>query len=355
MTTIRRRAAAGSMFPSRPSAFFRTCSCTWRMTSTNVDRDARVTSALNDSSPGKKALVALGANLGARERTLETALCRLNELPESRLVARSRWHRTVAVGGPAGQPEFLNGAALLETSLDPHVLLEHLLSIELQLGRERHEWWGARTIDLDLLMHGAETCRDERLELPHPRLICRRFALLPAAEVAPDWAHPRFGWTLQQLAMHMQSAPPRFVVTSVERAAADDFCARLALMSSLAERTAHQEISLQVVDVSSELSPGQSSELAPELSASLTAPTTATTSELRAGRVSNLAARLNETQPKLIVLLAAARESQADDGPAALLERAAFQPFRVPALRVVLDDIDRAVAEAAAALKEMAS
>ena len=206
-----------------------------------------------------------------------------------------------------------------------------------------------------MLMHGAETCRDERLELPHPRLICRRFALLPAAEVAPDLAHPRFGWTLQQLATHMQSAPPRFVVTSVERAAADDFCARLALMSPLAERLARKDISLRVVDVSSELSLEQSSELAPEPSANLTASTTATTSELRAGRVSHLAARLNETQPKLIVLLAAARESQADDGLAAILERAAFQPFRAPALRIVLDDSDRALAEAGAALEEMAS
>ena len=95
------------------------------------------------------------------------------------------------IGGPAGQEPFLNAAALLETSLPPAELLARLQRIELHLGRTRETRWAARTLDLDLLLYDNLVLNTPYLTLPHPRMAFRRFVLEPAAEVAPEMAHPR--------------------------------------------------------------------------------------------------------------------------------------------------------------------
>lgn len=134
-----------------------------------------------------RAYVGLGANLGDREATIRAALA---ELPG--LVAVSELRETDPVG-VVGQPAFLNGAAALETELSARELLDALLAIERELGRERRERWGPRTIDLDLLLYGAERIDEPGLTVPHPRLHERRFALEPLADLDPELLIPGRG------------------------------------------------------------------------------------------------------------------------------------------------------------------
>lgn len=134
-----------------------------------------------------RAYVALGANLGDREATIEAAVAALPGV-----VAVSQLRETDPVG-VVDQPQFLNGAAALETELSPRELLDVLLAVERELGRERRERWGPRTIDLDLLLYGGETIDEPGLTVPHPRLHERRFALEPLLDLDPELAIPGRG------------------------------------------------------------------------------------------------------------------------------------------------------------------
>jgi len=154
-----------------------------------------------------RCLIGLGSNQGAREELLQRAVDALSALSEVNLIARSAWHEFAAVGGPPGQPGYLNGAVLLETSLGPHALLAAVGRIERQLGRTRGERWGPRPIDIDLLLFDQMICSDGKLVLPHPRMAWRRFVLKPAAEIAPEMVHPQIGWTVGRLLQHLDTAP----------------------------------------------------------------------------------------------------------------------------------------------------
>lgn len=164
-----------------------------------------------------RVLLAVGANLGERRVTLDRSLSALTCLPNAHLLARSDWHETSPVGGPAHQPEFLNGAILLDTSIPPHDLAQELKQIELQLGRERHARWDARTIDLDMLLYGDQTITTVDLQIPHPRMAFRRFVLDPACEIAGETVHPLSGWTLAALRRHWQTRPHTVFVQSANR------------------------------------------------------------------------------------------------------------------------------------------
>lgn len=147
------------------------------------------------------ACVGLGANLGDACGTVRAALQALGRLPKTRLLAGSRLYRTPAWGNLA-QPPFINAAAALETTLAPLELLDHLLAIEQQFGRIRlpDERWGPRTLDLDLLLYADRIVELPRLQVPHPYLHERAFALLPLAEVAPDALIPGHGTVRDVLA-----------------------------------------------------------------------------------------------------------------------------------------------------------
>ena len=134
-----------------------------------------------------RAYVGLGSNLGDREATIRAAVAALPGV-----VAVSALRETEPVG-PVEQPPFLNGAVALETELSPRELLDVLLAVERELGRERRERWGPRTIDLDLLLYGDRVVDEPGLSLPHPRLHERRFALEPLAELDPELAVPGRG------------------------------------------------------------------------------------------------------------------------------------------------------------------
>ena len=141
-----------------------------------------------------KAFVGIGSNLGEPERQIAAALELLRAVDGIDVVAVSSLRETEPVGY-LDQPNFLNGAAALETELSPRGLLDRLLAIELQLGRERGTGprFGPRTIDLDLLLYGDETVDEPGLTVPHPRLAERRFALEPLAELDPALEVPGQG------------------------------------------------------------------------------------------------------------------------------------------------------------------
>lgn len=131
-----------------------------------------------------RAYIALGANLGDRERTIRAALAALAATPEIEVVAVSSLVETDPVGY-LDQPRFLNGAAALETTLPARELLELLLAVERRFGRARDEVppQGPRTLDLDLLLYGSARIEEPGLRIPHPRLHERRFVLEPLAEL----------------------------------------------------------------------------------------------------------------------------------------------------------------------------
>ena len=136
----------------------------------------------------------IGSNLGEPERQIAAALELLRAEEGIEVVAVSSLRETEPVGY-LDQPNFLNGAAAVETELSPRELLERLLAIERRLGRKRGTGprFGPRTIDLDLLVYGDEVVNEPGLTVPHPRLAERRFALEPLAELDPSLEIPGQG------------------------------------------------------------------------------------------------------------------------------------------------------------------
>jgi len=146
-----------------------------------------------------RAYVGIGGNLGDRRRWMVQAVRLLREHDGVEVLAVSSFIETEPVGGPSGQPSYLNGALELETDLEPRALLAALLAIEDRLGRQRAVRWGPRTVDLDLLLYGDRIIAEERLEVPHPRMRERRFVLEPLAEIAPEVVDPVTGLTAGEL------------------------------------------------------------------------------------------------------------------------------------------------------------
>lgn len=139
-----------------------------------------------------RAYVALGSNLGDPRRTVESGFGSLAALPACRLVARSSLYRSAPVG-VGHQPDFINAVAALDTALNPGELLAALMEVEARHGRTRHVPLAARTLDLDLLLHGDAVMSEPNLQLPHPRMHLRAFVLLPLAEIAPGLVIPGRG------------------------------------------------------------------------------------------------------------------------------------------------------------------
>jgi 2-amino-4-hydroxy-6-hydroxymethyldihydropteridine diphosphokinase len=130
----------------------------------------------------------LGANLGDRAGHLAAARTALADRAGD-LVNTSALYETAA-WGHTDQPAFLNQAIMLSSSLDASTLLNVMLDIEQSLGRERREHWGPRVIDIDLLLYSNQIIHTATLQVPHPRMPLRRFALMPLAEIAGDVIHP---------------------------------------------------------------------------------------------------------------------------------------------------------------------
>ena len=140
--------------------------------------------------------IALGSNMDGPLDQLDRALKSLSETPEIELLAVSDRYQTPPIG--PSQPDYINAAAQLRTSLAPELLLDRLQFIEQQQDRVRTLRWGPRTLDLDILLYDNLVCDTECLTIPHPRMAERAFVLLPLADINGDLALP-CGKTVRQL------------------------------------------------------------------------------------------------------------------------------------------------------------
>ncbi|EOA4404786.1 2-amino-4-hydroxy-6-hydroxymethyldihydropteridine diphosphokinase [Citrobacter amalonaticus] len=151
--------------------------------------------------------IALGSNLASPLEQVNAAVNAIGEIPESQIVAISSFYRTPPLG-PQDQPDYLNAAVALETTLEPETLLDHTQRIELQQGRVRKaERWGPRTLDLDIMLFGDRVINSERLTVPHYDMKNRGFMLWPLFEIAPDLHFPD-GTSLQQRLTHLGAEKP---------------------------------------------------------------------------------------------------------------------------------------------------
>jgi 2-amino-4-hydroxy-6-hydroxymethyldihydropteridine diphosphokinase len=149
-------------------------------------------------------VLALGGNLAGDYPSLEALLeAALSSFPRAglRIVRRSGWWRSAAWPDPS-QPAYLNGIAIVETTLSPRDVLAAIHALEAQFGRKRGPANAPRTLDIDLIAYGRQAIDAPGLTLPHPRAAERRFVMGPLAEIAPDWTHPTHGQTAAQLAEH---------------------------------------------------------------------------------------------------------------------------------------------------------
>ena len=182
-----------------------------------------------------KAYLGLGSNLGCLEANLAAAIQWLNEGPDS---PASRSHGTSTQGtntikvlrssdiyqsspwGLEDQPDFLNCVIEVGTLLTPSGLLERAKAAEMAMGRQPGLRYGPRLIDLDILLYGSVVVEQPDLQIPHPRLHLRAFALIPLAELAPGLVHPLLNLTVGKLARKVEGqedvtlwGPPPMVVT----------------------------------------------------------------------------------------------------------------------------------------------
>ncbi len=158
------------------------------------------------------AFIGIGSNLGESVRHVQTAMEELDDLPDTRLGARSSLYRS-APHGPVDQPDFVNAVVRLETELPAGVLLEYAGEIEQLHGRKRTVYWGPRTLDLDLLLYGNMKICEENLIVPHPRIAARNFVLYPLLEIAPGIEIPGLGLASELLKTLPETGLHRIDVT----------------------------------------------------------------------------------------------------------------------------------------------
>tara|TARA_R110002073_G_scaffold1715_3_gene12319 strand:+ start:78946 stop:79425 length:480 start_codon:yes stop_codon:yes gene_type:complete len=151
------------------------------------------------------AYIAIGSNLGDRQRAIAGGLDAIADLHSTSIIACSAVIETDPVG-PGKQGEYLNAVVHVSTALLPRELLNELMAIESSFGRDRREGvrWGARTLDLDILVYSDRVIDESGLVIPHPRMHTRDFVLTPLCEIAPDLVLPVYEKTPQELLRALQ-------------------------------------------------------------------------------------------------------------------------------------------------------
>ena len=144
------------------------------------------------------AFIGLGSNLEDPRSQLQRAFAELDGLADTRLIVRSSLYRSAPLGYP-DQPEFVNAVAIIATALTPQALLQALLQIEREHGRERTFCNAPRTLDLDVLLYDDMQLHEHGLTIPHPQMHLRAFVLQPLLEIAPDTCIPGIGQAQQAL------------------------------------------------------------------------------------------------------------------------------------------------------------
>lgn len=148
------------------------------------------------------ALIALGSNLGDREKNIKNALESIGK--RCRILKHSSIYESKAMYYEK-QPDFLNSVIEIETRLKPRDLLKFLKTIEKKLGRKKAVRYGPRTIDLDILLYGDQVIKQKDFEVPHPRMHERLFVLKPLAEIYPKLRHPVLKKTIIEMAKKLKN------------------------------------------------------------------------------------------------------------------------------------------------------
>ena len=152
------------------------------------------------------AYLSIGSNLGDKFSNCILGADRVNELPETRVVAVSKFYKTEPVDF-LDQAWFVNGALKIETGLDPFELMKSLKKIEFSLGQiEKEVRFGPRIIDLDIIFYGNRVIRTESLEIPHPRMDKRCFVLKPLCDIGKGVVHPVIGRSTEQLLNEIENS-----------------------------------------------------------------------------------------------------------------------------------------------------
>lgn len=172
-------------------------------------------------------LISFGSNLGNRDSLIAEAARLIAKSDLVDALHTSRLFETPPIGGPQGQEPFLNAVAAFDTHGSARQILELLQQVEQHLGRQRRRRWDARSIDLDVVLHGELVGGGTGLIVPHPRYTARQFVLKPACDVAAHYRDPRFGWTLEQLADHLSGGVPSLALVGGCEATRREICLRL--------------------------------------------------------------------------------------------------------------------------------
>jgi len=200
-------------------------------------------------------LISFGSNLGSRDCLIAEAARIISKIDLVESMETSRLFETPPIGGPSGQEPFLNAVAAFETTGTAREILEMLQEVEQRLGRERKRRWDARSIDLDVVLHGELVGGGTGLIVPHPRYTARQFVLQPACDVASHYRDPRFGWTIAELTAHLNSAPPSIALTGGNEALREEMCQKLNQQHGIVTFTSTEEFE---AFSSNESSPGLS-------------------------------------------------------------------------------------------------
>ena len=179
---------------------------------------------------GSQCLISFGSNLGDRHELIAEAARKVaaaNCVSDHGGLKTSRLFETPPIGGPGGQEPFLNAVGAFDTIASAREILSLLQTLENELGRQRRRRWDARSIDLDVVLHGQLVGGGTGLIVPHPRYTARQFVLQPARDVAPHYRDPRFGWTLERLAEHLSAGSPSIALVGGEQQTRAELCRRL--------------------------------------------------------------------------------------------------------------------------------
>jgi len=142
--------------------------------------------------------IGIGSNVGNKRENFFEAVNRLAKLPDTRVIKESSLYESEPLGD--ARDWYVNGAVEIETKFKPDMLLKKFKNIERAMGRKKvKKRWGARIIDLDILLYDSAVVKKKDLRIPHPEMSTRKFVLIPLSEIAPQVVHPELGVTISEL------------------------------------------------------------------------------------------------------------------------------------------------------------
>jgi len=156
-----------------------------------------------DNAVAHQVYIGVGSSLGNKKENFLEALLRVAKLPDTRILKESSLYESEPIGD--AKEWYVNGAIEIETKFKPEMLLKKFKNIERAMGRKKiKKRWGARIIDLDILLYDAAIVKKKSLRIPHPEMPSRKFVLLPLSEIAPQVIHPELGVTISELLINVK-------------------------------------------------------------------------------------------------------------------------------------------------------